>query len=38
MTTIAAARATASGIFYVRTHESGKVSSLQELHGQIHNK
>ena len=38
MTTIVAARATASGIFYVRTHESGKVSSLQELHGQIHNK
>ena len=38
MTTIAAARATASGIFYVRTHESGQVSSLQELHGQIHDK
>lgn len=36
MTTIAAAKATASGIFYVRTHESAEVSSLQELHGQIH--
>ncbi len=36
MTTIAAAKATASGIFYVRSHASGKVSSLQALHGQIH--
>ena len=38
MTTIAAARATASGIFYVRSHASGTVSSLQELHGRIHDK
>ena len=38
MTTIAAARATASGIFYVRSHASGTVSSLQELHGQIHDR
>ncbi|HCT90238.1 MAG TPA: carbamoyl phosphate synthase large subunit, partial [Lachnospiraceae bacterium] len=38
MTTIAAARATASGIFYVRSHASGKVNSLQDLHGQIHDR
>lgn len=38
MTTIAAARATASGIHYLRTHESCEVKSLQELHSEIHDK
>ena len=38
MTTIAAARATAKGIRYVKTHESGEVKSLQELHSEIHDK
>lgn len=38
MTTIAAARATAKGIRYVKTHESGEVRSLQEIHGEIHDK
>ena len=38
MTTIAAARATAKGIHYVKTHESGEVKSLQELHSEIHDK
>lgn len=36
MTTIAAAKATADGIHYVKTHESSEVKSLQELHGEIH--
>lgn len=38
MTTIAAARATAKGIRYVKTHKSGEVKSLQELHSEIHDK
>lgn len=38
MTTIAAARATAKGIRYVKTHENGEVKSLQELHSEIHDK
>ena len=36
MTTIAAARATAEGIHYVKTHKSGELKSLQELHSEIH--
>ncbi len=35
MTTIAEAKATASGISYVRSHKSEDVSSLQALHGKI---
>ena len=38
MTTIAAARATASGIHYVKTHGNGEIKSLQMLHGEIHDK
>ena len=38
MTTIAAARATAKGIRYVKSHQSGEVKSLQELHSEIHDK
>ena len=38
MTTIAAAKATASGIHYVKTHAQGDVKSLQQLHGEIHEK
>ena len=38
MTTIAAAKATADGIRYVKTHETGAVKSLQELHSEIHDK
>ena len=38
MTTIAAAKATASGIHYVKTHAQGEVKSLQQLHGEIHEK
>ena len=38
MTTIAAARATASGIHYVKTHGDSEVKSLQTLHGEIHDK
>ena len=38
MTTIAAARATADGILYVKKHGNGEVHSLQELHAQIHDK
>ena len=38
MTTIAAARATASGIHYVKTHGDSEVKSLQMLHGEIHDK
>ncbi|HIS81132.1 MAG TPA: carbamoyl-phosphate synthase large subunit [Candidatus Scatomonas merdavium] len=34
-TTIAAAKATAEGIHYVRTHEQGEVRSLQEWHSEI---
>ena len=35
MTTIAAARATAKGIRYVKEHGSGDVESLQQLHSEI---
>ena len=38
MTTIAAARATASGIQYVKTHGDSEVKSLQALHAEIHDK
>ncbi len=38
MTTIAAARATAKGIHYVKTHGQGDVISLQKLHSEIHDK
>ncbi len=38
MTTIAAARATAKGIHYVKTHGSSEVKSLQALHSEIHDK
>ena len=37
-TTIAAAKATAEGIAYVKNHKSGEVISLQELHSEIHDK
>ena len=36
MTTIAAARASAVGIQYVKTHKQEEVKSLQELHSEIH--
>ena len=35
MTTIAAAKATAEGILYVKRNGSGEVHSLQSLHSQI---
>ncbi len=38
MTTIAAAKATAEGIAYLRKHGNSEVKSLQELHSEIHNK
>ncbi len=38
MTTIAAARATADGIAYIKTNGNGEVQSLQDLHGQIKEK
>ena len=38
MTTIAAAKATASGIKYVKEHGDSEVKSLQALHGEIHDK
>ena len=38
MTTVAAARATAEGIHYVKTHTESEVKSLQELHAEIHDK
>ena len=38
MTTVAAAIATAEGIHYVKTHQSGELKSLQELHSEIHDK
>ncbi len=38
MTTMAAARATASGIRYVKENGPGEVHSLQELHREIHDK
>ena len=38
MTTMAAAKATAKGIRYVKEHGQGQVKSLQELHKEIHDK
>ena len=38
ITTVAAAKATAEGIHYVKTHEGGELKSLQELHSEIHDK
>lgn len=38
ITTIAAAKATADGIHYVKTHGAEKVKSLQEMHSEIHDK
>ena len=38
MTTIAAAKATASGIHYIKTHGQSGVRSLQDLHAEIHDK
>ena len=38
ITTIAAAKATAEGIHYVKSHESSQLKSLQELHSEIHDK
>ena len=38
ITTVAAARVTAEGIHYLRTHEGSKVKSLQELHSEIRDK
>lgn len=38
ITTVAAAKVAAEGIHYVRTHESGALKSLQELHSEIHDK
>ncbi|MBP3567815.1 MAG: carbamoyl-phosphate synthase large subunit [Lachnospiraceae bacterium] len=38
MTTVAAARATADGIHYLKKHGSSEVKSLQELHSEIHDK
>ncbi len=35
MTTIAAARATAKGIHYVKKHGNGEIKSLQQLHSEI---
>ena len=37
-TTIAAAKAAAEGLTYVRNHESGEVKSLQTLHAEISDK
>ncbi len=36
ITTVAAAKVAAEGIHYVKTHESGELKSLQELHSEIH--
>ena len=38
MTTIAAAKATADGIHYVKTHAESEIKSLQELHSEIRDK
>lgn len=38
MTTIAAAKATAEGIAYLKKHGDSEVKSLQELHSEIHDK
>lgn len=37
-TTVAAARVTAEGIHYVKTHKGSELKSLQELHEEIHDK
>ena len=37
MTTIAAAKATAEGIHYVKTNGSGEIKSLQQIHSEIRN-
>ncbi len=37
-TTVAAAKATAEGIHYVKTHAECELKSLQELHAEIHDK
>ncbi len=38
MTTVAAAKATADGIHYLKKHGGSEVKSLQELHSEIHDK
>ena len=38
MTPMAAAKATAEGIHYIKTHEDGELRSLQELHSKIKDK
>ena len=38
ITTIAAAKATAEGILYVKSHKGSELKSLQELHNEIHDK
>ena len=38
MTTMAAAKATAEGIKYVKAHDDSELKSLQELHSEIHDK
>ncbi len=38
ITTVAAAKVTAEGIHYLKTHEGSVVKSLQELHSEIHDK
>ncbi len=38
ITTVAAAKVTAEGIHYLKTHKGSDVKSLQELHGEIHDK
>lgn len=38
ITTVAAAKVTAEGIHYLKTHSSSEVKSLQELHGEIRDK
>lgn len=38
ITTVAAAKVTAEGIHYLKTHKGSGVKSLQELHGEIHDK
>ena len=38
MTTIAAAKATADGIHYIKTHAENEIKSLQTLHGEIKEK
>ncbi len=38
LTTLAAAKATAAGIHYVKSHHNSELKSLQELHGEIRDK